>query len=55
MPACSTSPTWGQSFLRLEDPERDVDANHRAIAAIAETLVCGDIAGLSPASSATRC
>jgi len=38
----------GPSFLRLKHPEQDFDAYHRGIAAIAETLVCGDIAGLSP-------
>jgi aminomethyltransferase len=38
----------GPSFLNLKDRRSDADANHRAVAAIAETLVCGDIAGLSP-------
>jgi aminomethyltransferase len=37
----------GPCFLALNDRGSDADANHRAIAAIAETLVSGDIAGLS--------
>jgi len=37
----------GPCFLALTDRGGDSDANHSAIAAIAETLVCGDIAGLS--------
>src|SRR5206468_4336372 len=39
----------GPSFLSLKDRGgHDIEARHRAIAGIAETLVCSDIAGLSP-------
>jgi aminomethyltransferase len=38
----------GPSFLTLNDKSGDGDADHAAIAAIAETLVCGDIKGLKP-------
>src|SRR5207253_8733765 len=39
----------GPSFLSLKDRGgNDAEARHRAVAAIAERLVCGDIAGLSP-------
>src|SRR5262249_49794705 len=38
----------GPSFLELNDRSGSPDTNHRAIAAIAETLVCGDIIGLNP-------
>jgi aminomethyltransferase len=38
----------GPSFLALGHRRGDVAADHQAVAAIAETLVCGDIAGLSP-------
>lgn len=38
----------GPSFLTLTSPSGDVDADHAAIAAIIEPLICGDIAGLKP-------
>ena len=38
----------GPSFLTLASKTGDAEADHRAIAAIAETLVCGDIRGLKP-------
>jgi len=38
----------GPSFLTLNDKSGDGDADHAAVAAIAETLVCGDIKGLKP-------
>ena len=38
----------GPSFLTLNEKSADGDADHAAIAAIAETLVCGDIKGLKP-------
>jgi aminomethyltransferase len=38
----------GPSFLTLNDKSGDGDADHTAIAAIVETLVCGDIRGLKP-------
>lgn len=38
----------GPSFLELNAKSGDGEADHRAIAAIAETLVCGDIRGLKP-------
>ena len=38
----------GPSFLTLNEKSGDGDADHAAIAAIAETLVCGDIKGLKP-------
>jgi aminomethyltransferase len=38
----------GPAFLTLNTPSGDGDADHAAIAAIAETLVCGDIKGLKP-------
>ncbi|WP_108395623.1 glycine cleavage system aminomethyltransferase GcvT [Devosia submarina] len=38
----------GPSFLTLADPSGDAEADHAAIAAILEPLVCGDIAGLKP-------
>ena len=38
----------GPSFLTLNEKSGDADADHAAIAAIAETLVCGDIKGLKP-------
>ena len=39
----------GPCFLALDhrDSDADAEAKHRAIAAIAESLVCGDIAGLN--------
>jgi len=38
----------GPSFLTLAAPAGDADANHAAVAALIERLVCGDIAGLAP-------
>jgi aminomethyltransferase len=38
----------GPSFLTLTELTGDGEADHAAIAAIAETLVCGDIKGLKP-------
>jgi aminomethyltransferase len=38
----------GPSFLRLSSPSGDAEADHAAIAAIIEPLICGDIAGLKP-------
>jgi aminomethyltransferase len=38
----------GPSFLRLKTKSGDGEADHRAIAAIMERLVCGDIRGLKP-------
>ena len=38
----------GPSFFSLNEKTGDADADHAAIAAIAETLVCGDIKGLKP-------
>jgi aminomethyltransferase len=38
----------GPSFLILNDKSADEDADHAAICAIAETLVCGDLKGLKP-------
>jgi aminomethyltransferase len=38
----------GPSFLRLNAPSGDPEADHAAIAAIIEPLICGDIAGLKP-------
>lgn len=38
----------GPSFLMLTAPVGDATADHAAIAAIVEPLVCGDIAGLKP-------
>jgi aminomethyltransferase len=38
----------GPSFLTLNEKSGDGNADHAAIAAIAETLVCGDIKGLKP-------
>jgi aminomethyltransferase len=38
----------GPSFLALNAPTGDADADHAAIAAIIEPLICGDIAGLKP-------
>jgi aminomethyltransferase len=36
----------GPAFLTLNERTGDPDADHRAVAAIVESLVCGDIAGL---------
>ena len=38
----------GPSFLTLATLTGDADADHRAVAALVEPLVCGDIAGLKP-------
>lgn len=38
----------GPSFVRLKAPSGDEEADHAAIAALVEPLVCGDIAGLKP-------
>ena len=38
----------GPSRLVLNAPSGDADADHKAVAAILETLVCGDLAGLAP-------
>jgi aminomethyltransferase len=38
----------GPSFLLLNDPSGDAEADHAAVAAIIEPLICGDIAGLKP-------
>jgi aminomethyltransferase len=38
----------GPSFLTLSTPTGDAEADHAAIAAIVEPLICGDIAGLKP-------
>lgn len=38
----------GPSFLALAEPSGDAEADHQAVAALLEPLVCGDIAGLKP-------
>ncbi len=38
----------GPSFLTLKDRSGDAEADHAAIAALIEPLICGDIAGLKP-------
>ncbi len=38
----------GPAFLTLTKKSGDPDADHRAVAALAEKIVCGDIAGLKP-------
>lgn len=38
----------GPSVLTLNNPTGDADADHAAIAAVIEPLICGDIAGLKP-------
>ena len=38
----------GPSFVTLANPPGDPEADHAAIAALVEPLVCGDIAGLKP-------
>ncbi|WP_332701055.1 glycine cleavage system aminomethyltransferase GcvT [Devosia sp.] len=38
----------GPSFLVLNNPSGDAEADHAAIAAIIEPLICGDIGGLKP-------
>ncbi len=38
----------GPSFLTLKDRIGDAEADHAAVAALVEPLICGDIAGLKP-------
>jgi aminomethyltransferase len=38
----------GPAFLTLNNPSGDAEADHAAISALIEPLVCGDIAGLKP-------
>lgn len=38
----------GPAFLRLTRPSGDPEVDHRAVAALIEPLVCGDIRGLKP-------
>ena len=38
----------GPSFLELEELSGDGEADHRAVAALVEAIVCGDIKGLKP-------
>ncbi len=38
----------GPSFLSLNNPSGDAQADHAAVAALIEPLICGDIAGLKP-------
>jgi aminomethyltransferase len=38
----------GPSFLTLANPSGDAEADHAAVAALIEPLVCGDIKGLKP-------
>jgi aminomethyltransferase len=38
----------GPSFLTLTSPSGDAEADHAAVAALVEPLVCGDIKGLQP-------
>jgi aminomethyltransferase len=38
----------GPSFLELNSPSGDAEANHAAISAIIEPLICGDILNLKP-------
>jgi aminomethyltransferase len=38
----------GPAFLELLAPSGDGEADHRAVAALAEPLVCGDLRGLKP-------
>ena len=38
----------GPSFLRLNDRSGDPEADHAAVAALVEPLICGDIANLKP-------
>ena len=38
----------GPSFLVLNNPSGDAEADHAAVAGIIEPLICGDIAGLKP-------
>ena len=38
----------GPNFLTLKDRSGDAEADHSAVAALVEPLICGDIAGLKP-------
>jgi len=38
----------GPAFLTLSDTSGDPEADHRAVSALVEPLICGDIAGLKP-------
>ena len=38
----------GPSFLTLNNPSGDAEADHAVVAALIEPLICGDIAGLKP-------
>ena len=38
----------GPCHLALNAPSGDAEADHAAVAAIVEPLICGDIAGLKP-------
>jgi aminomethyltransferase len=38
----------GPAFLELASPSGDAEADHAAVAALVEPLVCGDVAGLKP-------
>ncbi len=38
----------GPSFLQLNHPTGDVEADHAAVAGLIEPLICGDIKGLKP-------
>lgn len=38
----------GPSFLELNNPSGDAEADHAAVAEIIEPLICGDIVGLKP-------
>lgn len=38
----------GPSFLTLNNPSGDAEADHAAVAALIEPLICGDIKGLKP-------
>ena len=38
----------GPCYLSLDAPSGDAEADHAAVAAIVEPLICGDIAGLKP-------
>ena len=48
MPACSTSPIWGRALSGSNGRAGDLEADHAAVAALVEPLVCADIAGLKP-------
>jgi aminomethyltransferase len=38
----------GPAFLELASPSGDAEADHAAVSALVEPLICGDIAGLKP-------